>query len=178
MIKRLFSLLGLGLTAPCFAASLCSQPASFPASQAEILDFSKETTTALFTYQYDQMDTHLKDLKPCFSEQGWQSYQNALSASHTVETINKLKLTAKATLESQSVTRDENNLWHVSNLINVEYKNSTHFAKQKLKIEALIADADQELSLLQIKATELNISDEGDKNDDGARKANTENAQG
>lgn len=174
MIKQVFLSMTFALVSINSYAALCTQPKSFPANQDEILSFSKETATALFTFKFDDMNTHLRELKPCFSEQGWQSYQNALSASHTLENINKLKLIATATLDSQTIERDPNNLWQVTNVLTVEYKNNTHQASQKLKVMALIADADQELSLLQIKATELSLNDKSDSTTTAQPESNTQ----
>lgn len=159
-MKRIILALSLFLPLCAISASPCPQPDNFPANEAEVLEFNESAMGAVFSFKFDKMKSHLENLKTCFSDEGWQSYQKALKKSETLENIEKLKLNGKASVDSQTIKRDENNLWVVTSFLSIEYQNKTHFAKQKLKVVSLIADADKELKLLQLKASEISINDD------------------
>ena len=144
-------------TAPATPAIDCNYsipPTSSGVDTALVLQWGQKAAQQTFTFTPSMIDTQLNVLKACFTEQGWQSFNDALTKSGNLDAIKKENLTVSNMLEGQAtITAEKNNLWKVIVPIQVIYQNDKEKIAQSLTINLTIGrKVSGDLGIMQIVA--------------------------
>lgn len=92
-----------------------------------------------FDLNYVDIDTQLGALKPCFTDQGWQGFNDALLQSGNIKAIKAQQLTVSSQMDGAlTITSSKENLWKVTIPLQVVYQNNKEKLTQRLTIDLLI----------------------------------------
>lgn len=119
-----------------------------------VIIWSEKAAVQSFNYSDSSIDAKLKELKNCFTDQGYTGYQDALSKSGNIEAIKSQKLTVSSLVDgSTKINKLEDNKWQVKVPLQVVYQNEKEKLTQLLFIDMLVARKPSgELGILQIIA--------------------------
>lgn len=119
-----------------------------------VIIWSEKAAVQSFNYSDDNVDARLKELKSCFTDQGYSGYQDALSKSGNIEAIKSQKLTVSSLVDgSTKINKLEDNKWQLKVPLQVVYQNDKEKLTQLLFIDMLVARKPSgELGILQIIA--------------------------
>lgn len=108
-----------------------------------------------FEFNARDLDTQLEQLKPCFTEQGFQSFYDALKASGNIDEIKAQNLTISSQVNGKlSITPIRDNQWKVIIPLQVIYQNDKQKITQLLLVELLVGRrAAGNLAIMQVIAT-------------------------
>lgn len=123
-------------------------------AQETLLKWSEKAAIQTFNYNSENIDTKLNDLKKCFTDQGWQGYNDALTKSGNLDAIKSQKLTVSSQVNgSPQISTMENNKWQIKVPLQVVYQNDKEKLTQLLSVNMLISrKASGELGISQIIA--------------------------
>ncbi len=105
----------------------------------ELQAWASYASAASFTYDYQNYKDDFTKLQSCFTNNGWQSFHQALTKSGNLIVIDKEKLSVSAkagepvTVE-QLQTNNNRNTWKISLPLNVVYKGLQISAQQNLQV--------------------------------------------
>lgn len=100
-----------------------------------VADWAKMAAGRCFDFDYEKLDEQLAALKSCFTERGWQSFNEALQKSGNINAIRSEKLHVNAMPEGkEQVTTVDTNQWKVEFPISVVYQNEQEKITQNLKM--------------------------------------------
>lgn len=100
-----------------------------------VADWAKMAAGRCFDFDYEKLDEQLAALKGCFTERGWQSFNDALQKSGNINAIRSEKLHVNGMPEGQEqVTAIDANQWKVEFPISVVYQNEQEKITQNLKM--------------------------------------------
>lgn len=95
----------------------------------QVFDFTPATIT-------EQLDK----LKPCFTDQGWQGYYEALIKSGNMESIKTHNLVVTSKIEGEpSINPVKENQWKITLPMSVMYKNDQETFNQQLSVDLLVS---------------------------------------
>ena len=152
-----------------------AEPSSVPAPQAELVVNCKyritaETTTIeqslistwagkaavqSFNFNPAAIDEELAQLKLCYTDQGWQGFDEALKKSGNIEAIKSQHLTVTSQVDGElKVNPIKDNQWKVSVPLQVVYQNDKEKLTQLLSLDLLIGrKMSGDLGIMQMIAT-------------------------
>ena len=144
-------------TAPATPTLDCNYsipPTSSAVDTALVLQWGQKAAQQTFTFTPSMVDTQLNVLKACFTEQGWQSFNDALTKSGNLDAIKKENLTVSNLLDGDaSITATKNNQWKVIVPIQVIYQNDKEKIAQSLTINLTVGrKVSGDLGIMQIVA--------------------------
>lgn len=123
--------------------------------QSVVLNWSEKAVAQAFSFTPDQLETQMKSLQQCFTDQGWTGFNNALQKSGNVDAIKAQKLTVSSQVDGQ-VTMDEvkGNLWKLTLPLQVVYQNDKEKVTQLLAIKLTVSrKINGDLGITQMIAT-------------------------
>jgi len=117
-----------------------------------------------FDFNPGTLDNQLNDLKPCYTEQGWQSFYDALQKSGNIKAIKSQNLMVSSLINGTvSISEAKDNQWKVSMPLQVVYQNENEKLTQGLTVDLLVGRKPSgDLGIMQIIASprqEVNIND-------------------
>lgn len=131
----------------------------FPANQTQITrpilsNWAEHAAMQAFDFNYDTIDAQLATLKTCFTDQGWQSYQDALKQSKNVIAIKSQHFIVSSHLDGElTIANVKENQWKVSLPMQVVYQNDKQKLTQLLKVDLLIGrKINGDLGIMQLIA--------------------------
>lgn len=119
-----------------------------------VIIWSEKAAVQTFSYTSENIDDKIKDLKNCFTDQGFTGYTDALSKSGNVEAIKNQKLSVSSLVDGKTIiNKMEDNKWQLKVPLQVVYQNDKEKLTQLLFIDMLVArKVSGELGILQIIA--------------------------
>lgn len=97
-----------------------------------VVSWAKYAVLHSFDFNFLSFDTQLKNLKVCYTQNGWISFMNALKDSGNINSIKTQNLMVSSILDGEvQFIEDQENQWKMNVPIKVFYKNDkeeeTHF---------------------------------------------------
>lgn len=107
--------------------------------QSLITQWAEKAALQSFDFDNATMDKQLADLKPCFTDQGWQSFNDALQKSGNLNAIKSQKLMVNSMLHGKSTSSEmKENQWKVSVPLQVVYQNDKEKLTQLLTVDVVV----------------------------------------
>lgn len=107
--------------------------------QKTIMTWSEKATVQAFDFEPASMDSQLQNLKNCFTDQGWTSFDAALQKSGNVEAIKTQNLTVSSQVDGDvKVSEEKDNQWKVILPLQVVYQNDKEKVTQLLNINLTV----------------------------------------
>jgi len=119
-----------------------------------VMQWAQKAAQQTFDFNPATIDAQLTALKACYTDQGWQSYNDALVKSGNLDAIKQQKLNVSSLLDGQStITQIKDNQWKVSSPIQVVYQNEKEKIIQSLTINLIVSrKISGDLGIIQIVA--------------------------
>ena len=119
-----------------------------------VMQWAQKAAQQTFDFNPATIDAQLTSLKACYTDQGWQSYNDALVKSGNLDAIKQQKLNVSSLLDGQStITQIKDNQWKVSSPIQVVYQNEKEKIIQSLTINLIVSrKISGDLGIIQIVA--------------------------
>ena len=119
-----------------------------------VLQWGQKAAQQTFTFTPSILDAQLDLLKACYTEQGWQSFNDALLKSGNLDAIKKENLTVSSMLDGQAtISSIKDNQWKVIVPIQVVYQNGKEKIVQSLTINLAISrKVSGDLGIIQVVA--------------------------
>ena len=107
-----------------------------------------------FDFNDTNIDTRLGALKPCFTDQGWQSFNQALLQSGNIDAIKSQHLNVSAQRSGKIVIdANKENQWRITIPLQVVYQNDQQRLTQQLIVNLLVGrQISGDLGILQMIA--------------------------
>lgn len=123
--------------------------------QTFLSTWSKKAAVQSFDFNPIALQDELAKLKACYTEQGWQSFNEALQKSGNVTAIQSQHLTVSSQVEGDvAVNPVKDNQWKVTVPLQVVYQNDKEKLTQRLNIDLLIGRKPSgDLGIMQLIAT-------------------------
>ncbi len=130
-------------------------PANTSVTKDVVLLWAQKAIVQAFDYDSTNLDQKLHELKNCFTDQGWQSFNDALSKSGNISAVKAQKLTVSSQIEGKSEAYPEkSNQWTVNLPLQVVYQNDKEKLTQLLSIKLLVArKVNGDLGIAQVVAS-------------------------
>ena len=130
-------------------------PATTAIDQAILLIWAQKAAIQSFDFNPIDLDAQIEKLKPCFTDQGWQGFRDALDKSGNLGAIKSQSLTVSSQLEgTTNVISVKENQWKVTVPLQVVYQNDKEKLTQRLFVELLIGrKISGDLGIMQVIAT-------------------------
>jgi hypothetical protein len=132
-----------------------ASPSTQQVDAATLNQWAQNAITQSFAFTYNNLDSELNALKNCFTENGWQSFNDALIKSGNIEAIRNQQLTVNSQLEGQlNIVENKQNQWKASVPLQVVYQNNQEKVLQQLNVDIMIGrKSSGSLGIMQIVAT-------------------------
>ena len=119
-----------------------------------IMKWAEKAAEQSFTFEYSKLNAQLDALKACFTDQGWQSFDDALKKSGNLNAITTQQLVVSAMTDGQAtVTENKSNEWKVTVPLQVVYQNKQQKLTQSLTVDVLVGrKISGDLGILQVLA--------------------------
>ena len=123
--------------------------------QSVITTWSEKAVVQSFDFNPATIDDQLAKLKACFTDQGWQSFNDALKKSGNLNAIKSQKLTVSSQTDGElAVSPVKENQWKVVVPVQVVYQNDKEKLTQLLSIDLLVGrKISGDLGIMRITAT-------------------------
>ncbi len=120
-----------------------------------ITKWAENATLRAFDYNDTNIDAQLGALKPCFTDQGWQGFNEALLQSGNIDAIKSQHLSVSAQINGRvAIDASKENQWKVTMPLQVVYQNDKQRLTQQLIISILIGrQTSGDLGILQMIAS-------------------------
>ncbi len=106
---------------------------------AIIMEWANNATRQSFDFDHVNIAQQLTNLRPCYTEQGWQSFNEALNKSGNLSAIRTQKLMVASTVDGNiAVTDLKENQWRASVPLQVTYQNEKQKLTQLLTVDLII----------------------------------------
>ncbi|STX52202.1 IcmL-like protein [Legionella busanensis] len=106
---------------------------------AIIMQWANNATRQSFDFDHVNIAQQLTNLRPCYTEQGWQSFNEALNKSGNLSAIRTQKLMVASTVDGNiAVTDLKENQWRASVPLQVIYQNEKQKLTQLLTVDLII----------------------------------------
>lgn len=130
-----------------------------PSSQTKIdtdviTKWAQKAAEQSFDYDYSKIDQQLTTLKSCYTDQGWQSFYDALQKSGNLTAIKTQKLMVNSMVQGDvTVSVIKDNQWKISMPIQVVYQNDKEKLQQQLTINLVVGrKINGDLGIMQMVA--------------------------
>jgi len=123
--------------------------------QSLISTWAKKAAVQSFEFNPATVDQELSVLKACYTEQGWQGFNDALQKSGNINAIKTQQLTVNSQVDGEVViTPAKENQWKVTVPMQVVYQNDKEKLTQLLSVDLLIGrKISGDLGIMQMIAT-------------------------
>lgn len=107
--------------------------------QSVISTWAGKAAVQSFEFNPATIDEELVDLKSCYTDQGWQGFNDALKKSGNIDAIKAQHLSVSSQVDGEvKITVVKDNQWKVNVPIQVVYQNDKEKLTQQLSIDLLI----------------------------------------
>jgi hypothetical protein len=107
--------------------------------QSVISTWAGKAAVQSFEFNPATIDEELVDLKSCYTDQGWQGFNDALKKSGNIDAIKAQHLSVSSQVDGEvKITVVKDNQWKVNVPIQVVYQNDKEKLTQQLGIDLLI----------------------------------------
>ncbi|WED43658.1 DotI/IcmL family type IV secretion protein [Legionella cardiaca] len=104
-----------------------------------VMKWSEKATAQSFDFDYTTMDSQLAALKACYTDLGWQGFNDALQKSGNLNAIKTQRLMVSSMVDGAGqITEIKDNQWKVSLPLQVVYQNEKEKLTQPLTINLII----------------------------------------
>lgn len=123
--------------------------------QSLISTWAKKAAVQSFEFNPATIDEELGVLKACYTEQGWQGFNDALQKSGNINAIKTQHLTVNSQVDGEiAITPTKDNQWKVTVPMQVVYQNDKEKLTQLLSVDLLIGrKISGDLGIMQMIAT-------------------------
>jgi hypothetical protein len=141
--------------------------------QTVISQWAEKAALQSFDFDNATIDKQLAALKSCFTDQGWQSFNDALQKSGNLNAIKSQKLMVSSMLNGKSTSSEmKENQWKVSVPLQVVYQNDKEKLTQSLTVDIVVGrKISGDLGIMQMiaspnpsTATDVNATSSAPKN--------------
>jgi hypothetical protein len=124
-------------------------------SQIDLTTWASRAATQSFDFSPTLIDNELSELKSCYTDQGWQGFNDALKKSGNIEAIKSQQLTVSSQVIGEvTMTSVKENQWKMSVPLQVVYQNSKEKLTQQLSVQLLVGrKVSGDLGIMQMIAT-------------------------
>lgn len=133
---------------------------------AIVTEWAEKATRQSFDFENNKIDKQLAELKACYTDQGWQSFNDALQKSGNLNAIKSQKLAVSSMVNGKSTTSEiKENQWKVSIPLQVVYQNDKEKLTQLLTVDLIIGRkiTSGDLGIMQMIASPLKAENAGAK---------------
>lgn len=125
-----------------------------------VLTWGENAVKQSFDLNPSTLDQQLQDLKECFTDEGWQSYSEALQKSGNINSIRSQQLTVTNDVDGKSSIKPaKENQWNVSIPLKVVYQNNQEKITQMLTVDLLVGrKISGDLGIMQVLAAPRPVS--------------------
>ncbi|MDP3559008.1 MAG: DotI/IcmL family type IV secretion protein [Legionellaceae bacterium] len=122
---------------------------------ALIAQWASKAAEQSFRYDFQNMDAQLTELHYCYTDRGWQSFQDALKQSGNIAAIKQQQLSVSGMSRGDAnITIEPDNYWRVNLPLRVVYQNDKEKLTQNLEVSLLISrQITGDLGIVQIIAS-------------------------
>ncbi|MDP1602929.1 MAG: DotI/IcmL family type IV secretion protein [Legionella sp.] len=123
--------------------------------QSLVTQWAEKATQQSFDFDHGTMDQQLTTLKACYTEQGWQSFNDALQKSGNMHAIQTQKLMVNGLVDGKSIiTEIKENQWKLTIPLQVVYQNEKEKLTQLLSVDLIVGrKTSGDLGIMQIIAS-------------------------
>lgn len=123
--------------------------------QSLVIQWAEKATQQSFDFDHGTMDQQLSTLKACYTDQGWQSFNDALQKSGNMKAIQTQKLMVNGLVDGKSaITEIKENQWKLSIPLQVVYQNEKEKLTQLLNVDLIVGrKTSGDLGIMQIIAS-------------------------
>ncbi|KTC65648.1 IcmL-like protein (plasmid) [Legionella adelaidensis] len=123
--------------------------------QSVVTHWAQNATVQAFEFDPVQFDSQLDKLKLCFTDQGWQGFNDALQKSGNINAIKSQKLTVSSQVDGDvKIIPIKDNQWKLTVPMQVVYQNDKEKLTQLLSVDLLVGrKVSGDLGIMQIIAT-------------------------
>lgn len=117
--------------------------------------WAEKAAVQSFTFTPAQLDGQISGLQPCFTEQGWSSFNSALQKSGNMDAIKSQNLSVTSKIDDMSqLVELKDSQWKVTIPMQVVYQNDKEKVTQSLNVDLMIGrKTSGDLGIMQIIAT-------------------------
>ncbi len=136
-------------------------PAVTAIDPAILLIWAQKAAVQSFTFNPVDMDAQVEKLKPCFTDQGWQGFRDALDKSGNLKAMKSEGLTVTSRVDGKPIVVSvKENQWKITLPMQVVYqKNDTEKLTQLLSLDLFISrKVSGDLGITQVVATLRNTA--------------------
>jgi hypothetical protein len=133
-------------------------PKTSTVENSVITTWSQNAAVQSFDFSPTSFDMQLEKLKPCFTEQGWEGFNDALQKSGNINAIKNQNLNVSSQVDGEvKLTPIKENQWKLNVPLQVVYQNNTEKLTQLLSVDLLVGrKTSGDLGIMQIIATPRN----------------------
>ncbi|RAP36914.1 hypothetical protein B1207_05640 [Legionella quinlivanii] len=107
--------------------------------QSLVIKWAAKALQQSFDLDFNTVDQQLASLKNCYTDQGWQSFNDALTKSGNLEAIKAQKLMVSSMIDGQEqVVESKDNQWKITFPLQVVYQNDKEKLTQPLSVYLVI----------------------------------------
>ncbi|MFA6302304.1 MAG: DotI/IcmL family type IV secretion protein [Legionella sp.] len=123
--------------------------------QGVVIAWTEKAIIQAFDFDSATIDGQMQKLQSCFTDQGWQGFNNALQKSGNIEAIKTQKLTVSSQLDGRvDVLEVKDNQWKIAVPLQVVYQNDKEKVTQLLHLKVTIGrKVSGDLGIMQMVAT-------------------------
>lgn len=120
-----------------------------------VIAWGEKAIIQAFDFDSTTIDGQMQKLQSCFTDQGWQGFNNALQKSGNIEAIKTQKLTVSSQLDGKvEVLEAKDNQWKIAVPLQVVYQNDKEKVTQLLHLNVTIGrKVSGDLGIMQMVAT-------------------------
>ncbi|RUQ91495.1 DotI/IcmL family type IV secretion protein [Legionella septentrionalis] len=124
-------------------------------NEALLTTWAEKAVVQSFDLDAATLESQLNELQPCFTEQGWQSFNEALKESGNINAIKSQNLTVSSHINgTTTISAVKENQWKATVPVQVVYQNTKEKLTQQLSVELLIGrKTSGDLGIMQMIAT-------------------------
>ena len=126
--------------------------------QSLVSSWAKQAATQSFNFNPTSVDDELSGLKDCYTDQGWQGFNDALQKSGNIGAIKSQHLTVSSQVDGEmTINLVKDNQWKVTVPLQVVYQNDKEKLTQLLAVDLVIGrKISGDLGIMQMIATPRN----------------------
>lgn len=107
--------------------------------EAILIQWAEKATKQSFDFKHDMIEKQLIDLKSCFTDSGWQSFNDALQKSGNIAAIKSQKLNVNSAVTGTStLSKIKDNQWKINMPFEVVYQSEKETIKQSLIVDLMV----------------------------------------
>ena len=127
-----------------------------------IMKWAEKAVQKSFDFDFSTVDKQLSDLKNCYTEQGWQSFNEALTRSKNLNVIQQQHLMMSSMVDGPGkVLEAKANIWKLKLPLQVVYQNDKEKITQSLYIRLTVGrKTNGDLGIMQIVGSLRNYEQE------------------